>query len=619
MQEIKRLFLRLGFLLLLYTLARLVFLLLNPVFIQHGFSSVLLSFWVGTWYDFSAIVYSNSFYILIAFISVFKTNRILELLAKWYFVLVNTLFTLMNLVDSAYFKFSGKRSGVDLLSESGDWLPLLGTYLRDYFYILLLLLPIPFLLNFIWNQTIVNENKHNNLSIIPKILIEILLLGLFILGARGGWGLTPLTTFDASKFAGPNFIPLTVNTGFNMIMTVQQQGLSEKNYFTEPELKKIYQPFHKINSKQSKHKNIVLIVVESLGKEYVGFYHSNQIESKTPFLDSLMGKSTVYWHAYANGKRSIEGLPSIIAAMPSLMNTDYPSSYYLSNELHGLGFYLGRESYDCSFYHGGRNGTMSFDNIVASTSNGQYFGMNEYPAQGDFDGSWGIYDDKYLNYYADELNKKRQPFYSGIFTLSSHHPYPIPKELSGLFKEGTLPIHKSIRYLDYSLSKFFDKAKTMTWYPNSVFIIVADHAAENETRYYQSNQGKFEIPIIIFEPAVSSYRAINQTISQTDIMSLALEASGFNGQIFGFGSYPEDSFAVQFHDGYYQCIQYPFVLHFDGKEVLAFYDMQGDSLLQKDIKNTQYALPQQAQLLQKLKAYLQQYSNRLIKNQTHLD
>ena len=619
MQEIKRLFLRLGFLLFLYTLVRLVFLVLNPVFTHHGLTSVLISFWVGTWYDISAIIYSNSIYIFIAFIAVFKSNRYLDNLAKWYFIIVNTMFIFINLIDAAYFKFSGKRSGVDILSETGDWLPLLGSYLRDYYYILLLLLPIPILLKYVWDKTSLINKSNLNFSLLSNIGIEFLLIGLLILGARGGWGLTPLTTFDASKFAGPNFIPLTVNTGFNMIMTVQQQGLSERNYYSESELKKIYEPIHEIQSNQTKNKNIVLIVVESLGKEYIGFYHPNQNNSKTPFLDSLMGKSTVYWHAYSNGKRSIEGLPSIIASMPSFMNTDYASSYYLANELHGLGYYLKNSSYDCSFYHGGRNGTMSFDNIVASTSNGQYFGMNEYPNKNDFDGSWGIYDDKYLNYWMEELNKKKEPFYSGMFTLSSHHPYPIPQELKDRFMEGTLPIHKSIRYVDYSLAQFFEKAKNMPWYNNSVFIIVADHAAENESRYYQTNQGKFEIPIIIFEPTVSKYVAVNKTVSQTDVMGLALEASGFTGKFFGFGAYPEDSFAIQFHDGYYQFIQYPYVLHFDGNETLAFYDMQDDSLLQHDLKNSKTRLDIQENMEMKLKAYLQQYSNRLIHNKTHLD
>lgn len=613
MQEVKSLFFKLSFVLFLYSLTRLVFLFLNPVFIEQGFLSILNAFWVGTWYDVSATIYSNAVVIILSFISLFKTYKYIRILERYFFIIINSLFLFLNLLDSAYFKFSGKRSGVDILSESADWLPLLGSYFIDYYYILLLLIPIPISLNLIWQKFQHQNNILKEINYVLKSGLSILIILILFLGARGGWGLTPLTTFDASKFAGPNLIPLTINTGFNMIMTVQQQGLSERNYFKEQELSNYFNPIHTIQSKSQYPKNIVLIVVESLGKEYIGFYRKGK--SKTPFIDSLMELSTVYNHAYANGKRSIEGLPSIIASMPSLMNTDYPSSYYQANVLHGIGYYLQNNNYEASFYHGGRNGTMSFDNIVASTSNGEYFGLNEYPNPADFDGSWGIYDDKYLSYWANELNKMNEPFFSGIFTLSSHHPYPIPEDLKSQFKEGTLPIHKSISYVDYSLKMFFEKVKQESWFKNSVFIIVADHAAENETVYYQTNQGKFEIPLIIYNPEKPFFNQIDKTVSQNDVMSLALECSSFKGNIFGFGTYPEDSFAVQFHDGYYQMIQYPYVLHFDGNEVLAFYDLSNDLFMNNNLKNSSEI---KGRMLNKLKAYLQQYSNCLIRNKTHI-
>ncbi len=617
MREFKVLFIRLIFLLVFYSIARLFFLILNPVFNEYGLFSVINAFWVGIWYDTSTIVYSNILLILISFFQFFKPTKLLSLLAKWYYIIINTVFVFFNLIDAAYFKFSGKRSGIDLMSEVGEWLPLLKSYLIDYYYILFLLIPVPLLLKLIWDKTEKINSETKQIQLWYKMLISLGLMVLFFLGARGGWGLTPLTSFDASKFAGPNFIPLSVNTGFNMIMTVQQQGVLERKYFSENEVSNYYTPIHNIESKLSKPKNLVLIVVESLGKEYVGLF--NKGKSKTPFIDSLMNLSSVYNHAYSNGKRSIEGLPSIIASMPSFMNTDYPSSYYQANLLNGIGFYLQQQKYDASFYHGGRNGTMSFDNIVASTSNGKYFGMNEYPDLADFDGSWGIYDDKYLLYWANELSNKKQPFFSGIFTLSSHHPYPIPDRLKNKFPKGSLPIHESISYVDYSLQLFFDKIKNKPWYQNSVFVFVADHAAENEKQYYQTNQGKFEIPLFVFDPENPNYKLIDRTVSQSDLMPIALESISFSGKVFGFGTYPEDSFAVQFHDGYYQMVQYPYVLHFDGNNILAFYNLSNDSLMKLNLFNDKSTSEIQIQMENKLKAYLQEYSNRLIRNKTHLD
>jgi len=211
-----------------------------------------------------------------------------------------------------------------------------------------------------------------------------------------------------------------------------------------------------------------------------------------------MKHSWVYHHAYANGKRSIEGVPSSIMALPSLMDNDYISSVYQSNTLFSTAYYLQKWGYQSGFYHGGKNGTMSFDNMVAISQAGTYFGLNEYPNKNDFDGKWGIYDKPYLQYFAQQCREAKQPFYQTIFTLSSHHPYSLPPNEMGKYPEGTLPIHKTVGYTDDALKDFFITASKQEWFKNTVFIITADHSAENEKAYYQSPQGKYEIPLIVF-------------------------------------------------------------------------------------------------------------------------
>ena len=147
-----------------------------------------------------------------------------------------------------------------------------------------------------------------------------------------------------------------------------------------------------------------------------------------------MGHSEVFLHAYSNGKKSIEGIPSILSSMPSWMATPYLGSFYQGNNLKGIGAYLQEMGYDASFYHGGRNGTMSFDNFIATSKGGAYFGKNEYPSPEDGDGHWGIYDMPYLHYFGKELTQKKEPFFSSVFTLSSHHPYKLPADKINSYK-----------------------------------------------------------------------------------------------------------------------------------------------------------------------------------------
>lgn len=127
-----------------------------------------------------------------------------------------------------------------------------------------------------------------------------------------------------------------------------------------------------------------------------------------------------------------------------------------------------------------------------------------------------------MSYFVTELSKKSQPFFSTVFTLTSHHPYILPKGFEGKYPIGTLPIHKTVGYADDALRNFFAIAKTQSWYDNTNFIITADHSAENQTAYYQSLRGKYELPLIIYRPDSPIKTEIETTVSHLDILGLAL-------------------------------------------------------------------------------------------------
>ena len=95
----------------------------------------------------------------------------------------------------------------------------------------------------------------------------------------------------------------------------------------------------------------------------------------------------------------------------------------------------------------------------------------------------------------------KQPFMTALFTASSHHPYVIPDEYKKVFPEEGIVIHKCIRYTDNALRKFFNKAKTMPWYKNTLFVITSDHTNLSDHAYYQTDLGGFCSPIIFFDPS----------------------------------------------------------------------------------------------------------------------
>lgn len=622
--HIRLLFKRLLLAYLLFFICRSLFYIFNYTqFSQFGFTDIAAAFLYGTWFDTSTIVYAYGVMILMHAIPLNARSRdTYQTSIQIYFIAATFLCVLLNLIDVGYFPFSGKRSGMELIRMQSGTNAGISAYLADYWHLVLILIVMMWMSWRYFPKLKIKVVSTGWKQLAYESLILVLLAGLSFVGARGGFRLKPLNTFDAAKLTHAELVPVTLNTPFQMLMTLEQVGVKPAVYMTDTQARSYFNPEAVVErSDTAAPKNIVLIIVESMGKEYVGYY--NKGKGYTPFIDSLMQQSIVYQHAYANGKRSIEGIPALLAAMPSWMESDYINSYYQTNKLHSTGYYLQQQGYDASFYHGGKNGTMNFDNFVANTQAGRYYGLNEYPDKKDFDGNWGIYDEPYLQYVSAELSKKQQPFFATVFTLSSHHPYKIPDNRKGMFKGGPLPIHASMEYADFALKQFFETARKQSWFSNTVFIITADHSSENTQPYYQTSQGKYEVPLLIYNAAAPVHKTVDATVDHLSIMPMILYKTLKNGsRFFSLGNAGYPYHAIQYADGIYQMISYPHVLKFDGTQTRGYYDLSNDSLMKRNmVRDTGSFKPADKEtfLLMEntLKSVIQQYNDRLIHNRTH--
>jgi phosphoglycerol transferase MdoB-like AlkP superfamily enzyme len=267
-------------------------------------------------------------------------------------------------------------------------------------------------------------------------------------------------------------------------------------------------------------------------------------------------------------------------------------------------------------YHGGNNGTMGFDNFAHMTGFENYFGRNEYPGDG-YDGHWGVFDEPYFTYFASECNKAKQPFVNVLFSLSSHHPYSIPEKLHNRFPEGELPIHESIGYADYALGKFFAKARNMSWYRNTLFIITADHTGPNHDPSYNSSAGMFRVPIL-YIMGDGSLKGIDRSVTQhCDIIPSVLDFMNYDMPFKSFGNSvfnsSEAKRAINFTGNVYQGFNDSLMLQFDGEEVTGVYDYLGDPLLKKDLTD-QYPAVQKT-LERYTKSVIQQFNRSMIRNE----
>ncbi|MCK4344073.1 MAG: sulfatase-like hydrolase/transferase [Bacteroidales bacterium] len=617
------LFQRLFLVLILFLVTRLLFWILNySYFSSLGTWETLKLFFFGIQFDVSAIIGFNSLFILLHLLpGNYKYHKNYQLALKIIFLTVNTFILAGNFIDCEYFKFTNKRITADILKYvflSNDTINLLPQFIKDFWHLLLgwiLLMTATWFIYSAQKQNITIQSIKPFGYILQGVL-SVLLLGIFLVGFRG-IRLKPYRIIDAARYTKTQFTTLVLNTPFTFLKTINKSDLQLKNYFPEEEIKNLYDPVHRFETeKDFSYQNVVIIILESFSREYIGSY--NPYKGYTPFLDSLISHSLVFPNSFANGKRSIEAMPSIIASLPTLMNDSYISSSYSTNSVTSLANLLEKKGYSTSFFHGGSNGTMGFDNFANIAGIDEYYGRNEYNNEADYDGNWGIYDEEFLQYFAIKLNSFRQPFFSTLFTLSSHHPYNVPDKYKGKFQKGELNIHEVIQYTDYALKKFFETASVMPWYSNTLFVITADHTALASLPYYQNKVGQYAIPIFFFHPSDSSLIGTDQTLIQhCDILPSVMNYLNYDEPFFSFG-YPvfnktSDHFVINYTNGLYHLIQQDYCLFFDGSGSVSLFNTETDSLLQNNLLGKVPAV--QFSLENKIKAIIQTYNNRLISNQ----
>lgn len=630
LQPLRRLSLQLLFLLGCYFLSRCCFVLLNlGSFKGLDIAEFFRLAFHGLRYDISALLALNGVYIFLLLLPlpVWKMplwDRVLQYL----FIITNLVALLFEISDWAYFPFNFKRSTIDvleMLTRKGDFLSLLPGFVVQYWYVLLaaVLLFMAFVKinRMICRATSFEAPAKYSWKIPTLQTLRLLLVGgLCVIGIRGGLQYIPIGIRNAVQVADSKYTPIVLNTPFSIINSYANDALEELHYFPDQELDKYIATSRHFSGKPFSAKNVVVIILESFSKEFTGI---GGLTSYTPFLDSLMGQSLVCTNAYANALRSAEGIPAILAGIPSLQEEPFTTSLYGTDRITALPGILALKNYSSAFFHGGTNGTMSFDVFTANAGFKRYKGRTEYADEKDYDGNWGIWDEPFLQYTARELGKLKEPFCAGVFTLSSHPPYSMPEQYEGKFPKGTLPVHQCIGYTDHALRQFFKTAAAQSWFSNTLFVIVADHCSpQSDNAFYQSKQGKYAIPVVFYAPGDASLRGTyGGLVQQIDILPSVLQYLGYDQRFFAFGNSIFDAnrraFVVNHVNSNYWWLMDNYLLETADMQPTALYHYASDSLCSNNIIATQNFIA--VEKLQYLKAFMQQYNNALIHNRLWIE
>ena len=589
----------------------------------------------GLRFDTAAIAYTLMPYaalMLLPLPLVWRLRPTYQLVCKWLFVVANALAVVLNLCDAVYSQYTGRRTTSSFFSEfqnDGNLMQILGVELLHHWYLVLLGVAIIALVWVVYRRphVAVPDAVHGK-KIWREIVFDVLVFGIAVTltigGMRGGFSkaIRPIANSNANQYVNsPQEAAIVLNTPFSIIRTIGKTAFTDPHYFDAEELDAIYTPLHNpVADGPMLKRNVVVIIVESLAEEYIGYYNP---PSHTPFLDSLIARSLTFSHSYANGRKSIDGMPSILSSIPMFIEPFFVTNYSL-NRVSGLAGELSHEGYTTAFFHGAENGSMGFQAFARATGFQRYYGRTEYDAdtrfggERDFDGTWAIWDEPFLQFYATTMSDMPQPFMTAVFTASSHHPFVVPEAYrDSLHLEGH-PMHTCIRYVDMALRRFFATAQQQPWYDSTIFVITADHTNISEHDLYLTDIGRYRVPVIFFDPSGTlPVGTLQGTAQQIDIMPTILGALRYNRPYIAYGKdllHPSkgDDWAVNYNNGIYQYVEGDYLLQHDGTTIKAFYNLATDPLMQQNLKAQPEVQQRLSEMERRLKAIIQSYMQRMI-------
>jgi phosphoglycerol transferase MdoB-like AlkP superfamily enzyme len=591
----------------------------------------------GLRFDFSALCYLNIALVAAQFLPFkFRDTVKYQKIVKIIFLVINSVGIFVNVADTVYFEFGGRRTTAIFFSEfanEDNIGKILAHSILEYPLVWLFGAAMIFLTcKFYYNPVKADKNPDDYQA--PQVYYPVhsafflvALLAAFA-GLRGGlaWKMHPLRQDSADLYCKrPNETAIVLNTPFTIITTLHKKGYEDPKFFPEEKLDNIFYPVVNIKNdgNEMRKLNVVMFILEGFSREFVGFFNPDST-GYTPFLDSLLTHSYSFEYSFANGLRSVDCMPASLAGIPRYIDP-YCYFIYSNNSLQGLPQMLKNEGYTTAFFHGAPNTTLGFKAFANSIGFEKYYGMDEYEHKEFFDGTWAIFDEPYLKYFAEMTDKtaqEKKPFFTAVFTASSHEPFALPDEYKNVFTKGTIPMHKTVSYADNALRKFFEQVRDKEWFENTVFVFTADHTGPSCRDDYNNDMGRLMIPVFFYTPGGQLPAKCDSVrlMQQTDITPSLLSLLNCQKQVFSFGKNIFDkemsfiNYVFNNRNGSSMYYLDTLMIEYRGKELYGIFDFKKDFSLKNNLIDKKEEFPQLPFMEEQMRAIIQQYIVRMKNN-----
>ncbi len=478
------------------------------------------------------------------------TMKVWKPLSRGYFSLCVAFITFMEVLTPSFINEYDARPNflfVEYLMYPKEvFSTLWGAYKLQIFITFITVPLIAFITSYIIKK---NENTTEPIQFWKAALLTPVLLVICFIMARSTTDYRPVNPSTVAFSSDPMVNDLPLNSTYTLLYAIYEERRDNKT----PKIKYGHIPRDKIigivrkniaaqgvtfcqndfptmhmqqaSRKREKPLNLVIILEESLGAEFVGALGGLPL---TPNLDKLAAQGIWFEKLYATGTRSIRGIEALISGYPPTPSRSVVKLRKTQRNFFTIASLLRQHGYDTSFIYGGE---AHFDNMRRFFMNN---GFNWTIDEKDYDnpvflGSWGVSDEDLFNRAHQEFLKYGdKPFFSLVFTSSNHSPYKFPDGRIDLYDSKTHTVNNAVKYADYALGKFIETARGSDYWHNTVFLIVADH----NSRVYGASfvpVDRFHIPGLIIGADIKPEK-YSQIASQIDLPPTLLSLIGLSAK-----------------------------------------------------------------------------------------
>lgn len=388
------------------------------------------------------------------------------------------------------------------------------------------------------------------------LLFIIISFPIILLGGRGGWQQIPINQSE-SYYSNHQVLNLaSVNSAFNFSISIIE---NYKNFEANPysfydinlarqEVKKLYETPKDTTIKilTTDRPNVVLIILESWSADLIESLGGKP--GITPEFHKLEEKGILFTNLYATGPRSEQAMGSIFAGFPAHPISSVTVQPEKFAKLNTITKTLISQGYHTSFYFGGQ---LRYGNIKGFIL---YNGFKKIIEHNDFGkdvirGKLGVHDEFVLSRQLSDLNNEKEPFFSSLFTLSTHSPYDQPMKNVLTWGENENNYINSAYYTDRCLGEYFAEAQKQPWYKNTLFIIVADHSHNSYKNWSFTTPAYHKIPMLFYGDVIKEpYRGtkIKRLSNQSDLAATLLNQLNLDSSPFAWSRNLLNPYAPEF-------------------------------------------------------------------------